>query len=1012
MSNDPWLGYPLGKYRIQKFVAQTRSSLFYLGLDEQTNESVAIKLIPPDKFSQYGGQLIEILLHNTQVALQIKSPHVVSIYFGGMVENHFCVVMQFVPGISMAHILAQNNSIMPKEALLIAQDIAKALHVGHSLGMLHLDVKPANILLTDQEQVKLAEFGLSMPIDNTQSIVAEQALFGHPWYISPEEICCSPDLDARSDLYSLGATLFHLMSGHPPYEGDLASIFRQHVEAPIPSLRQYLPNIPEPVEQLVGRLLAKRPQDRFSSAQEVALTLQNFLIEVRNPQSDGRIVSDVPLEVEEFLLEKIALGENEHKLILNTLNALSEQEKKQNLPEEARELMEQIIVQEFMTHFHCDPGIIQKIKNCHTILQNPNLWLDTKLNQLPQLAQRIQSYSTASTSPNVLTPPIPGHQITPQEMTPMFPAADIGMKMSKNMPPLPRVIPAKSSGQAPLLGNQISGNIPPNAIPTSPNKLGKIGAGIPAPSERPPYLPLNSGGTLPDQNIQPIGGQAAAISQEISKVKQQNTPTPSKITPELTEASSRIIKASQKMAELMGSQDSNKPILPSAMGMKKGLGASLKASRFSSPLGGDFGMYSPFESKSPPSYSNEAGRNTPPIPTKTPPNLSGKLVRWLFVVVLLCGMIYGIYIIPGMHEKIAGFIQEKMIDYGIIEPKPVISDQPQYPNLEPTITKLCQQKQFNQARLLIRKTDQLPEQEQQKLINIIQKAEGNILKKIPPGIGWFGERMPYNLECTATPGEYLWKTDDSLMVFVPAGEFMRGTKNASYSNTTPQRLIQLDEFYIDKYEVTNRQYSQFTKATGYSSSPFLGDNNFNGDEFPVVGIKWSDASNYAKWAGKKLPTEAQWEKAYRGGMSIPNWQSHDPNSIIIQLMPNPYPERNYPWGNESPSFQMANYKQSSAETADPYNYTAPIGAFPKGKSPYLCEDMLGNVMEWCNDFYSDKYYSISPSQNPPGPPQGTLRVCRGGDWETEGFSLLGYRRIDYPNAAYNTVGFRLVKTKD
>jgi sulfatase modifying factor 1 len=220
------------------------------------------------------------------------------------------------------------------------------------------------------------------------------------------------------------------------------------------------------------------------------------------------------------------------------------------------------------------------------------------------------------------------------------------------------------------------------------------------------------------------------------------------------------------------------------------------------------------------------------------------------------------------------------------------------------------------------------------------------------------------------------------MVLIPAGEFTMGKNSPNPTDWQPEHKVSIKEFYIDKHEVTNRQYYEFCTKTNYPLPELWGMTQFKcGLEFPdhpVVGISFSDAVKFADWAGKRLPTEAEWEYAARGGLS----------------------GSNYPWGNQIDS-TLVNYGKR-------YKSTLKIGSFkPNG---YGLFDIAGNVWEWTTDFYGDDYYSVSPGQNPQGPLTGRFKVIRGGSWHSGGMCVQTYYRNGLsPSWIDFGVGFRCVK---
>ena len=246
---------------------------------------------------------------------------------------------------------------------------------------------------------------------------------------------------------------------------------------------------------------------------------------------------------------------------------------------------------------------------------------------------------------------------------------------------------------------------------------------------------------------------------------------------------------------------------------------------------------------------------------------------------------------------------------------------------------------------------------------------------------------------TATPARGIGSTwvspiDGMVMGYVPEGAFLMGF-TGGYSDEQPQHTVTLDAYWIDKIEVTNGLYDLCVQA-GACNSPRRYTSNaidiYYGNpmyaDYPVIYVSWIDAQAYCSWADRRLPTEAEWEKAARGTDG-----------------------RIYPWGNTPPEKSLANFANNIEDITK-------TGSYPGGASPYGMLDMAGNVWEWTADWYSKNYYSQSPDHNPPGPDDGTNRVLRGGSWNyIAPGNRSSYRFSKEPTFSSYETGIRCVRTE-
>jgi formylglycine-generating enzyme required for sulfatase activity len=232
------------------------------------------------------------------------------------------------------------------------------------------------------------------------------------------------------------------------------------------------------------------------------------------------------------------------------------------------------------------------------------------------------------------------------------------------------------------------------------------------------------------------------------------------------------------------------------------------------------------------------------------------------------------------------------------------------------------------------------------------------------------------------PRREITAKDGAPAVLVSAGKFTMGN-----GEDAPLREIYVDSFYMDKYEVTTSRYAEFLRASGWVKPPDYWDevNLANSGNLPVVGVDWQDADAYCQWAGKRLPTEAEWEKAARG----------------TDL-------RYYPWGNEEPTSLRANFGRSAT---GPYNSggLAAVAGHGAGKSPYNVEGLAGNASEWVADWFEEGS-AAGDVRIPKGPAIGTVKVIRGGGWSDPADRIKSTKRYyASPGNRTSDVGFRCAR---
>ena len=286
-------------------------------------------------------------------------------------------------------------------------------------------------------------------------------------------------------------------------------------------------------------------------------------------------------------------------------------------------------------------------------------------------------------------------------------------------------------------------------------------------------------------------------------------------------------------------------------------------------------------------------------------------------------------------------------------------------------------------------------------------------------VGWLSLLLLIYSPCSLAWGEWAYESteppieaqfemikgkDGAPMIKVPSGPFLMGA-NDGPRNERPEHQVFLNAYYIDQFEVTMGLYQKFLDDTRHDLPPLWDDGAAyeEGADRPAVGMAWGSAKAYCEWAGKRLPTEAEWEKGARGTDG-----------------------RRYPWGHMQPFVDIARYNLGTTGWVNYKITLAPVTSGVTGmsirhglkqgtKSPYGLYHMAGNAAEWVSDWYDRRYYAESPEKNPKGPETGDKKVFRGGSWEDPPGKLRVTSRMsaepDFPIEANDlTIGFRCVQS--
>jgi serine/threonine-protein kinase len=265
-------------------IGRSKQAVVYKCMQKSKGRTLAVKILSARAAADVEAR--NSFIHESRNAARLVHPNIVRIWGVAPFKDTLLLAMEYVDGGSVADLLAARQRLEPREAVRIIRAAAEGLAYAHKQGFIHRDIKPHNILLGRDGQVKIADMGIARRNADLEAAFAEAGrAYGTPYYLSPEQVRGDPDTDFRADIYSLGATFYQMLAGRPPFASpDPQSLYKMHLNAPVPDPRRFVPELPESLFHILEKALAKKPADRFPNCEAFIKALdQTALAERAKP---------------------------------------------------------------------------------------------------------------------------------------------------------------------------------------------------------------------------------------------------------------------------------------------------------------------------------------------------------------------------------------------------------------------------------------------------------------------------------------------------------------------------------------------------------------------------------------------------------------------------------------------------------------------------------------------------------------------------------------------------------
>ena len=958
-------GQSFGRYHLTEQLGEGGMATVYRAYDTRLEREVAVKVIrsgafPPDILHD----VLRRFEREAKALAKLSHPNIVKVHDFGEYNDAPFLVMEYLPGGTLKKLLGK--PLPWQDALKLLLPVARGVAYAHQRGILHRDIKPANILITETGEPLLSDFGIAKIFEGEQTtaLTGSGMAIGTPEYMAPEQ--WAGKSTQQSDVYSLGVVLYEMVTGRKPYIADTpAAILLKQALEPLPRPRQFAPDLPDDVERLLFKALARALDDRFIDAPALVTVIENLLDghAVLQPATPTPVAVDVPPVqlTPGTLIEARFSSETAVQLQDGGETILPEVEKIENIPTSEEAKSDSLAPTTRPSNRLPRLAVIGLV----ALFGMAGLvWIREKIS--PNILAEQGASTSRVTASSTLT----------ATATITHTATSVATDTSTPILTLPATVSFTSTVTALPTEFIDEQGVPMRLVQAGEFTMGANSSDLVQECQKTAY----TGYCQPDffKNQEPPHNvyldNFFIDTFEVTNALYRTCVDSGACQPPTKNQNYALYRYFGE------SKYDDYPVIyvnwEMAQTYCKWRGARLPTeAEWEKAARGNDGRLYPWGSGLDCSHANYwLGDNTRGCigdTTKVGSYENGKSP-------------YGVYDMAGNVEEWTsdlykaypggdtnGSFSNGEADYHVLRGGSWISGWI-YPEVM-SVERYASQATGSEATIGFR---------------CARSAD------LTPTPQLAIEPTPTLTLVAAGFSTGITDKKGVSMRLIPSGEFTMGNNNGS-PDEKPAHTITLDTFYMDEHEVTNALFKACVEA-GNCAKPYWdlsGGKNQYGlakfDHFPVTGVTWNDAQNYCAWRGARLPTEAEWEKAARGGLD----------------------GKLYPWGDDAPICQMAAINGALSNACVPkIADVVAVGSFQPNR--YGLFDMAGNVAEWVSDWFGPSYYQNSIASNPHGPTSGTYRTIRGGSIADMIANItVSNRSYEDPSYRRYDVGFRCVLSK-